>query len=231
MPETRRKFHEDLEGLEADLQTMGDLAEKAIGRAVGALVARDDATAKVVIEEDDPIDDLYLSIDRRTLEQLALQTPVAGDLRLLSVILHANSYLERVGDQAVNIAKIYLAVRTLPASDTILAHLQEMSDVVRAMIRVAMQALAQRDLELCLSLPAMDDPVDRLNLGMYKEVAALADDPGRLNWGLRMNVVARQLERVGDNAVDIGEQVGFLLTGEFREFTDASHPELGVDGS
>jgi phosphate transport system protein len=230
MPETRRKFHEDLESLEADLQSMGDLAEKAIGRAVAALVARDDAEAKAVIEADDPIDDLYLSIDRRTLEQLALQTPVAGDLRLLSVILHANSYLERVGDQAVNIAKIYLAVRKLPASDTILAHLQEMSDVVRAMIRVAMQALAQRDLQLCLSLPAMDDPVDRLNLGMYQEVAALADDQGQLNWGLRMNVVARQLERVGDNAVDIGEQVGFLLTGEFREFTDASHPELDIDG-
>jgi phosphate transport system protein len=210
---------------------MGDLAEIAIGRSVAALVSRDDAAATRVIEDDDPIDDLYLSIDRRTLEQLALQTPVAGDLRLLSVILHTNSYLERVGDQAVNIAKIYLAVRKLPSSDTILAHLQEMSDVVRAMIRVAMQALARRDLELCLKLPAMDDPVDRLNLGMYKEVAALADDPGRLNWGLRMNVVARQLERVGDNAVDIGEQVGFLLTGEFREFTDASHPELDIDGS
>ena len=231
MPETRRKFHEDLEALEADLQTMGDLAEIAIGRSVAALVSRDDSAATTVIEDDDPIDDLYLSIDRRTLEQLALQTPVAGDLRLLSVILHTNSYLERVGDQAVNIAKIYLAVRKLPSSDTILAHLQEMSDVVRAMIRVAMQALARRDLELCLKLPAMDDPVDRLNLGMYKEVAALADDPGRLNWGLRMNVVARQLERVGDNAVDIGEQVGFLLTGEFREFTDASHPELDIDGS
>jgi phosphate transport system protein len=70
----------------------------------------------------------------------------------------------------------------------------------------------------------MDDPVDRLNVGMYKEVAALADDRPLLNWGLRMLLIARQLERVGDNSVDIGEQVGFLLTGEFREFTDASHP-------
>ena len=70
----------------------------------------------------------------------------------------------------------------------------------------------------------MDDPVDRLNLGMYREVAALADDPAQLEWGLRMLVLARNLERVGDNAVDVAEQVGFLLTGEFREFTDASHP-------
>jgi phosphate transport system protein len=92
------------------------------------------------------------------------------------------------------------------------------------MIRTAMEAFAKRDLNLCLRLPEMDDPVDRLNLGMYKEVAALADDPPLLNWGLRMLLVARQLERVGDHSVDIGEQVGFLLTGEFREFTDASHP-------
>jgi phosphate transport system protein len=229
MPETRRKFHEDLDSLEADLQSMGQLAEVAIGRSVEALVKRDDVLAKSVIDADDVIDDLYLSLDRRTLEQLALQTPVAGDLRLLSVILHANSYLERVGDQAVNVAKIYLSVRKLPASDTILSHLQEMSDVVREMIQVSMQALARRDLQLCLKLPAMDDPVDRLNLGMYKEVEALADDADRLAWGLRMNVVARQLERVGDNAVDIGEQVGFLLTGEFREFTDASHPEWDTE--
>jgi phosphate transport system protein len=72
----------------------------------------------------------------------------------------------------------------------------------------------------------MDDPVDRLNLGMYQEIAALADDPEQLEWGLRMLVLARNLERVGDNAVDVAEQVGFLLTGEFREFTDASHPVI-----
>jgi phosphate transport system protein len=99
-----------------------------------------------------------------------------------------------------------------------------MEDVVRPMIRTAMEAFRRRDLELCLRLPEMDDPVDRLNIGMYKEVAALAGDPELLNWGLRMILVARQLERVGDHSVDIAEQVGFLITGEFREFTDASHP-------
>ena len=72
----------------------------------------------------------------------------------------------------------------------------------------------------------MDDPVDDLNRGMYRQVVALANDPAALEWGIRMNVVARALERVGDNAVDIGEQVAFLLTGQFREFTDASHPDV-----
>jgi phosphate transport system protein len=92
------------------------------------------------------------------------------------------------------------------------------------MTRIAMDALRRRDLELCLKLPLMDDPVDRLNRNMHLEVMKLADDHRALDWGMHMNLVARALERVGDNAVDIGEQVGFLLTGEFREFTDASHP-------
>jgi phosphate transport system protein len=91
------------------------------------------------------------------------------------------------------------------------------------MLRTAMEALAQRDLDLCLRLPAMDDPVDELNRGMYRHVVKLSSDEAALEWGIRMNVVARQLERVGDNAVDIGEQVAYLLTGDFREFTDASH--------
>ena len=220
----RARFHEELENLELDILAMGELAERAVGRSVEALTTNDHALAEVVINGDDEIDEKYMSVENRTLQLLALQTPVAGDLRLISVILHSNLHLERIADQAVNVAKIYRSVEDLPTSGIIVSHIQEMCDVVRPMIRTAMEAFAKRDLNLCLRLPEMDDPVDRLNLGMYTEVAALADDPPLLNWGLRMLLVARQLERVGDNAVDIGEQVGFLLTGEFREFTDASHP-------
>jgi phosphate transport system protein len=220
----RSHFDDELEQLELEILGMGELCERAVGRSVDALTRNDPGLAERVISADDQIDERYLSIENRTLQVLALQTPVAGDLRLLSAILHSNLHLERIGDQAVNVAKIFRSVEELPTSSVILTHIQEMSDVVRPMIRTAMDAFANRDLELCLRLPEMDDPVDRLNLGMYKEVAALADDPPLLNWGLRMLLVARQLERVGDNSVDIGEQVGFLLTGEFREFTDASHP-------
>ena len=224
---TRVHFHEELEQLELDILGMGELAERAVERAVRALVDRDHALAEAVIAEDDAIDERYLSVEQRTLQVLALQTPVASDLRMVSVVLHVNLHLERIGDMAVNIAKIADSVRDLPTSGGILTRVQEMSDVVRPMIRTALDAFARRDLELCLRLPAMDDPVDRLNLGMYREVSALAADPGTLDWGLRMLMVARQLERVGDHTVDIGEQVGFLLTGEFREFTDASHPADG----
>jgi phosphate transport system protein len=221
---TRTHFQEELERLELDILGMGELSERAVTRSVEALVGNHPQLAEEVINSDDEIDEKYMSIENRSLQVLALQTPVAGDLRLLSVILHANLHLERIGDQAVNVAKIYRSVEDLPTGAMILSHIQEMGDVARPMIRTAMEAFAKRDLNLCLRLPEMDDPVDRLNLGMYKEVAALADDPPLLNWGLRMLLVARQLERVGDHSVDIGEQVGFLLTGEFREFTDASHP-------
>jgi len=220
----RTHFHEELEQLELDILGMGELCERAIARSIEALVGNDPRLADEVIASDDEVDEKYLSVESRTLQVLALQTPVARDLRLLSVILHSNLHLERIADQAVNVAKIYRSVEDLPSSAMIVSHIQEMGDVVRPMIRTAMEAFAKRDLNLCLRLPEMDDPVDRLNLGMYKEVAALAEDPPLLNWGLRMLLVARQLERVGDNSVDIGEQVGFLLTGEFREFTDASHP-------
>lgn len=224
---TRQAFHEELDSIELEVLVEGELAERAIDRAVTALVTGDADLARRVIAEDDAVDERYLSVERRILEVLALQTPVAGDLRRLSAILHINLHLERIGDQAVNAAKIFLSVRDLPSGATVLSHLNEMGDMVRAMIRTALASLRDRDLELALTLTAMDDPVDRLNMGMYREVAALASDPQMLEWGLRMNVLARQLERVGDNAVDIGEQVAFLLTGEFREFTDASHPEAG----
>jgi phosphate transport system protein len=220
----RPHFHEELEHLELEVLEMGELAERSVGRAIDALVNRDVELAQAVIDDDDEIDDRYLDVERRTIELLALQTPVATDLRLLSAMLHIDLHLERIGDQAVNIAKTFLSVRDVPGSQRVLSQMREMGDIVRPMIRTAMEAFRTRDLALCLRLPEMDDPVDRLNLGMYEEIAALADDPEQLEWGLRMLILARNLERVGDNAVDVAEQVGFLLTGEFREFTDASHP-------
>ena len=145
---------------------------------------------------------------------LALQSPVAADLRLVSAILHSCLHLERIGDQAVNVAKIYLATqRPAAASDAMRQQLREMGDIVVQMLRTAMEAFAKRDLELCLKLPEMDDPVDRLNRATHLEALKLADDPARSTGGMHMNMAARALERVGDNAVDIAEQVGSCVTG------------------
>ncbi|MEO8477633.1 MAG: phosphate signaling complex protein PhoU [Actinomycetota bacterium] len=224
---TRASFHQSLERIELDLLAQGELAAAAVQRAVEALVTVDEPLALDVIEADDAIDDLYLRIDHDVLHVLALQSPVAADLRLVSAILHSCLHLERIGDQAVNVAKMFLATKDLPGSAVMRQQLEEMGTLVVGMIRTSMESFAKRDLELCLRLPTMDDPVDRLNRATHLEALKLADDPGALDWGMHMNMAARALERVGDNAVDIAEQVGFLLTGEFREFTDASHGDTG----
>jgi len=209
--------------MELQLLTLGELAGNAVASSVRTIVEHDDELAEQVVAGDDEIDRIYLELDSGMLALLALQAPVAADLRLISVIMHSSLHLERVGDQAVNVAKMHQVTRDLPSNATIVQQIAEMGDIVVEMVRVAMDALRQRDLELCTRLPKMDDPVDRLNRNMVFEVAKLADDRRALDWGMHMNLAARALERVGDNAVDIGEQVSFLLTGEFHEFTDASH--------
>jgi phosphate transport system protein len=221
---TRESFHETLEKTELQLLSLGELAATAVQRSVEALVKHDDGLAEQVVRDDDQIDDLYLRLDREVLELLALQSPVAEDLRLVSAILHSCLHLERIGDQAVNVAKLYLATKDEPGSDGMRQQLREMGDLVVTMLRTVMEAFAKRDLDLCMRVPVMDDPVDRLNRATHLEALKLADDPRSLDWGLHMNMASRALERVGDNAVDIAEQVGFLVTGEFREYTDASHP-------
>jgi phosphate transport system protein len=220
---TRESFHETLQRIELQLLELGELAGSAVQRAVEAVVTRDEEKARNVIAADDAIDELYLDIDHGTLSLLALQAPVAADLRLISAILHSCLHLERVGDQAVNVAKLQLATRDAPGSDAMRGQIREMGDLVVQMLRTAMEAFAKRDVELCAKLPTMDDPVDRLNRRTHLEALKLADDPSALDWGLHMNLAARALERVGDNAVDIGEQVNYLVTGDFHEFTDASH--------
>jgi phosphate transport system protein len=221
---TREHFHETLEKTELDLLEMGELCGRAVEQAVAALAHDDVELAQRVVDEDDAIDAKYMTIEEDLLQMLALQTPVATDLRLISAILHINLHLERIGDQAVNVAKAGALVHGKPGDEQIRSMIQEMGDLVVQMVRTSLEAFRRRELDLCLRLTAMDDPVDRLNRNMHGEVTRLADDPDKLDWGLHMSLVARHLERVGDNAVDVGEQVGFLLTGKFREFTDASHP-------
>jgi phosphate transport system protein len=226
MREVRRRFHEELRALEDEVQRTGAQAQRLLEQALQALTRRDVAACEAVIRGDDEVDQLYLDVERRILGLFALQTPVASDLRLLTALLHINLHLERIADQAVNLAKITKLADGLPAIPTVLQHLEEMGALALGMVGAAMAALARRDLELARKLPELDEPIDRLNRGMLQQVLAASNDQRMLEWGIRMYVVSRQVERVGDNAVDIAEQVAFLVTGEFREFTDASHPEI-----
>jgi phosphate transport system protein len=226
MPEVRQRFSEELRALEDEVQQTGAQARLLLQKALQALVSGDLGLCDEVVRGDDEVDKLYLDVERRILHLFALQTPVASDLRLLTALLHVNLHLERVGDQAVNLAKITTAAAGLPQNPTVLQDLEEMGAVALRMMKAAMEALVRRDLELARELPEMDDPIDKLNRGMLEKVLEASADKRMLEWGIRMYVVSRQLERIGDNAVDIGEQVAFLVTGQFREFTDASHPEI-----
>lgn len=224
MTEVRSLFHSELNQLEVLLIDMSELAEDQINNAVEALLQGDAELAHRVVVGDREIDRLYVEVERRWHEVMARQTPVASDLRLMSLILQAGHSLERMGDQASNIAKIVEATAGLPTNRTILLHIREMRSIVVPMVETAMEALVKRDLNLALRLPELDDPADWLNRNMWKEVAACASNPELLEWAIRMMLVSRALERVGDRAVDIGEQVAFLLTGELHEFPEGWIP-------
>jgi phosphate transport system protein len=226
MPETRQRFSDELRALEDEVQRTAAQAQLLLEQALQALIGGDLALCDQVVRGDDEVDALYLDVERRILHLFALQTPVATDLRLLTALLHINLHLERVGDQAVNLAKIAKLVDGLPQIPEVLRDLEEMGKLALGMVGTGMDALARRDVDLAQTLPELDDPIDQLNRGMMPKVLAATGDKQMLEWGIRMYVVARQIERIGDNAVDIGEQVAFLVTGQFREFTDASHPEI-----
>jgi phosphate transport system protein len=226
MVETRWHFHEQLAELESIIMRMGLAAHELFGRALEVVVSGNEADADEVIAGDDEIDAFYMEIERGIVVVFATQGPVASDLRFLATLLHINLHLERIADMGVNIAKIVKAAHGLPPNPRVLATLQEMGGIALGMLTVAMDAFARRDVSLARSLPAMDDPLDDLNRGMLAEVLMESHGRPMLEWGIHMHVVSRQVERVGDHAVDIGEQVAYLVTGVFQEFTDASHPEV-----
>ncbi len=209
---------------------MGVAAQDLFDLSLRALSDRDRGLCDKVVAGDDAVDAYYLDIERGIMDLFALQTPVASDLRLLTALLHVEVHLERVADMAVNIAKIVKVSCGLPSNARVVEHLEEMGGLALQMLAAAMDAFDRRDLTLCRRLTTMDDPIDRLNRGMLAEVLDGASDKAMLEWGIAMHVVSREIERVGDHAVDIGEQVAFLITGEFMEFTDASHPELEHPG-
>jgi phosphate transport system protein len=188
-----------------------------------------DKAAKVVAL-DSWMDKTYLDVHNRWMAVMALQQPIAGDLRMMSVLLHLNITLERMGDQCVNIAKLAQVTYGLPRSERIIAQIREMGDLVRPMIRTGVEALVRRDLDEARLLPAMDEPVDRLNRNLYKEVVECGPDQTMLEWATRMMMVSRALERIGDQVVDIAEQTAFLLTGEMMEFNEEAMPHNTSNG-
>jgi phosphate transport system protein len=228
LPETTRAhFQDKLKKLEKQALGGLDMVVEALDRALETVQHQDVELASMVISDDDRIDGRYLEVHQGVLSLLALQAPVAGDLRVVAAVLHLIKSMERMGDQCVNMAKLVpLAGHHPPFDERVLALIQRMGEQARQQVVQCKQAFAGRNVELAHDLVRQDDEIDRLNREVFRLALEIGDDPDTREWAMHMMLVARCVERIGDNAVDIGEQTAFIVTGLFREFEDASHPEL-----
>jgi phosphate transport system protein len=225
----RVHYQEELEQLETRALDGLDLVVSSLDRTVEAINHQDIELAELVIADDDVIDGRYLEVHQSILTLLATQAPVATDLRLIAALLHVMKNIERMGDQCVNIAKLIpIAGHEPPADERMLRSLVTMGGALRAEIRQAKRAFADRNVNMARDLVRQDDVVDNLNRDCFQLAIEIGDDHDRREWAMTMLLVARALERIGDNAVDVGEQVAFVVTGLFREFEDASHPDEPV---
>lgn len=221
----RVQYQEELENLETRALEGLDLVSAQLDKAVEAVEHQDIELGELVITSDDVIDGRYLEIHQSILTLLATQAPVATDLRLISALLHLMKAIERMGDQCVNIAKLIpIAGHEPPADERILKDILTMGKQAKTQLSQAKRAFAEREVEMARDLVRQDDLIDNLNKEIFRIALEIGDDHDRREWAMTMILVARAIERIGDNTVDIGEQVAFVVTGLFREFQDASHP-------
>ena len=217
--EVRLHFHDQLAQLETQALGALDIVIEQLDRAMEALEHQDVELATFVIADDDRVDGRYLEVHQGILSLLALQAPVATDLRLVAALLHVIKHAERMGDQCVNIAKLIPMVGNEPP---VVPELQEkilrMGTAARSEVVEAKLSFQGRDVALAADLSRQDREVNRLNKEVFRLAVAAGDNEDKREWAMVMTLVARALERVGDNAVGVGEQVIFVETGLFREY-------------
>jgi phosphate transport system protein len=228
MPETHRlHFQEQLSLLEESALGGLDIVRDQLDRVLEALKHTDVELAQIVVHDDDRVDGRYLEVNQGILSLLARQAPVAGDLRLVAALLHVITHVERMGDQCVNIAKLIpLSGNEPPARPEILERLLRMGAAARSEITQARAAFAGRDVDLADDLVRQDREINHLNREVFRLAIDVGDDPDTREWAMHMTMVARALERIGDNAVDIGEQCVFVVSGLFREFQHQLRPPI-----
>ena len=216
----RIRYQQELKDLENSVLGGIDLVVEQMDRVTEALEHQDVELAGIVIADDDRIDGRFLEVHQGILSLLARQSPVAEDLRLVAALLHVIKHVERMGDQCVNIAKLIpLSGHEPVRSDEILERLIQMGRFARAEVIQCRAALAELDVELAESLVSTDRDINRLNREIFRLAVDAGDEYEVREWSMHMTLVARAYERIGDNAVDIGEQVAFIVTGLFREFS------------
>jgi phosphate transport system protein len=226
---TRAEYQEELDALEASALGGLELVSAALTRTLEAVEHQDVELAQLVIADDDRIDGRYLEVHQALITLLATQAPVATDLRLISALLHVLKNVERMGDQCVNVCKLIpLTGNEPPADEGMVRLILAMGEQTRALISQSKRSFEERNVEMARDLVLRDDAVDDLNRECFSLALELGDDADKREWAMTMLLAARAIERIADNAVDIGEQVAFVVTGLFREFEDASHPQQTV---
>jgi phosphate transport system protein len=212
--------------LEQRLIEVSDLVRHGLRDALSALELGDFAIAQRVIDADDEVDRLCLALDRDAEILLVGKVVPARDIALVLASTRIARNLERMADQCVTIAKLVQAGgNDEPGADGVRRTLDEMGRRGERMLEAATEALTRRDAERAQQLEQLDNLVDDLNRSVVEQVLAIGGDHARREWGLRRVLAARALERIADNAVDIAEQASYVVTGELREFSDASHPD------
>ena len=219
MQETRHEFRESLKELER--QTLGglEMVTGQLDRALESVSRQDVELARMVVADDDRIDRRYLEIHNGVLWLLARQAPVAGDLRIVAALLHIIRCIERMGDQCVNIAKlVLLSGYEAPKDGEILDAIERMGRLASSQASQAREAFAMRDVGLAQELVGLDGEIERLNRSIFNRAVDVGDHLEVREWAMFMILVARCLERIAGNSIDIAEQTVFVVTGLFREF-------------
>jgi phosphate transport system protein len=223
--EVRHNFRETLKALEQQALGGLDIVIRQLDRALEAVSYQDVELAAMVVADDDQVDGRYLEVHQGVLSLLATQTPVATDLRLVAALLHIIRCIERIGDQCVNVAKLVpLSGHEQPKDKEILDAIERMGRLAHSQLTQAKEAFAGRNVDLANDLVHQDVEINQLNRAIFRRAVDIGDELELREWAMLMILVARALERVGDNTVDIAEQVVFVVTGLFRELADASHP-------
>lgn len=216
--ELRTEYRKQVAELEDRVLAMGESAMVMLGDAMRALLDGDTETPGSVERAEMSLDEAFADTHQQLFLLLARQAPVAADLRFLTGLLHASIHVERMGGLALNLARLAATIAGVAGDPDLLAQLREMETHAQRVMHHSLGAFARRDADAALALPGLDEPLDRLNDGIFRRLVDLAaTDRQQLDWALRMVLAARFLERFGDHAVDIGAQTVFIVTGKLAD--------------
>jgi phosphate transport system protein len=219
----RSEFQRELGELQGCVTGTLDCVLSLLDRVIEALEHQDVELAQLVIDDVAVVDERCVEIRSRIISLLTLQAPVAGDLRLLAALMHVVRYVERMGNQCASVATLIpLSGHEPPVRSEILERVLQMGRFARAEVVQCKRSFAERNVAMAEDLLTRDVTVNRLNREIFRLAIEAGDDADTREWAMIMTLVARAFERIGDNAVDIGEQTAFIVTGLFREFSDAS---------